>query len=63
MIVNSTELAILEHNEMVVKIKKRCNDLMHTIPYIDYNTIISILIELENMAEFFVQERRRIKNC
>ena len=24
MIVNSKELAILEHNDMVVKIKKRC---------------------------------------
>ena len=60
MIVNSKELAIAAHNDMVVKIKNRCNNLMHTIPYIDYNAITSVLIELENMAEFFVQERRRI---
>ena len=60
MIVNSKELAILEHNKMVAKIKTRCNNLMHTIPYIDYNAITSALIELEMMAEFFVQERRRI---
>lgn len=55
MIVNSKELAIIEHNEMVAKIKKRCNDLMRTIPYIDYNSITSILIEIEKMAEFFIQ--------
>lgn len=60
MIVNSKELAIAEHNDMVAKIRKRCNDLMHTIPYIDYNAIISILIEIEKMAEFFIQERRRV---
>ena len=60
MIVNNKELAIVEHNKMVARIKTRCNDLMHTLPYVDYNAIASVLIELENMAEFFVQERRRI---
>jgi len=62
MIVKSKEEAIMEHNKLVIEIKSRIGHILREYEYLDKNVLARELHELSYIADFYVEERRRIRN-
>lgn len=60
MIVRSKEEAIMEHNKLIIEIKSRIGHILREYEYLDKNVLARELHELSYIADFYVEERRRI---